>query len=113
MPIDSLASARRLRGPLALALALATAAAACGSDPVAPGSGGTDPGTGGGTSASITLPPAPAPDMPGRGELVSAAAGLRVPRQTVSALLVLTGASRAFSARYDAQPYVVRYRTPG
>ena len=92
------------RTPLLLGLSLA---AACSADRV-PTAGGVEPPT-----AAITRPAAPAPDMPGRGELVSATAGVRVPRATVGALLLVTGASRAFSARYDAQPYVVRYRTPG
>jgi poly(3-hydroxybutyrate) depolymerase len=91
------------RAPLLLGLSLA----ACSTDPVSTG-GGVEPPT-----TAITRPAAPAPDMPGRGELVSATAGLRVPRATVGALLLVSGASRAFSARYDAQPYVVRYRTPG
>jgi hypothetical protein len=95
---------RVARAPLALGLALV---AACSSDPVS--TAVVDPTT----SDAITLPAAPAPDLPGRGELVSATAGVRLPRLTVAALLVLSGASRAFSARYDVQPYAVRYRTPG
>src|SRR5947207_2764828 len=81
--------------------------AACSSDTTAPAIVGT---TG---NASITIPAAPAPDMAGRGELVSATRGVPTPKIIVAATLALTGASRAFSARYDAQPYVVRYRTPG
>jgi len=80
--------------------------AACASDSTpAP----VDPGTSGG----ITVPAAPAPNMAGRGDVVASSAGPRMPRLLVSAALAASGASRAFSARYDAQPYVVRYRTPG
>ncbi len=91
---------------------VATAAAACASDPAAPANGSPDGGTGT-PAGTITRPVLPAPDMPGRGELVSSTAGIRIPRATVGLVLSVTGASRAFSARYDAQPYVVRYRTPG
>ena len=95
--------------PVPPRLALATlllVLAACASDPaVAPLV--ETPGD------AITLPPVPAPDMPGRGELVSSSAGPRVPRLVTGAVLLASGASRAFSARYDAQAYVVRYRTPG
>jgi hypothetical protein len=90
---------RALLAPVALL-------AACGSDPLTTPITGVVPGT-------ITVPAAPAPDMPGRGELVSANAGVRVPRLLVATALVIGGAAGAFSARHDAQPYVVRYRTPG
>src|SRR5687768_6444277 len=91
---------------LALATLLLVAATACASDPAVAPSVATE-GNG------ITRPPVPAPDLPGRGELVSSSAGPRVPRLVTGAVLLASGASRAFSARYDAQPYVVRYRTPG
>src|SRR5687767_15633782 len=77
---------------LALATLLLASAAACASDPaVAPLV--TPDGN------EITLPPVPAPDMPGRGELVSSSAGPRLPRLVTGAVLLATGASRAFSAR--------------
>jgi hypothetical protein len=84
--------------------------AACASDPAAPATP-TAPVVG--VVGGVTVPAAPAPDMPGRGELVSANAGVRMPKLIVAAALVAGGAARAFSARHDAQPYVVRYRTPG
>lgn len=65
------------------------------------------------TTGGITIPAVPAADLAGRGELVSSSAGPRLPKLIVAAALAASGASRAFSARYDAQPYVVRYHTPG
>ncbi|MBV9879372.1 MAG: hypothetical protein JO180_02705 [Gemmatirosa sp.] len=102
---------RSPRGVAALAL---LGLAACTTDPASPTAGlPATTADSARTTGGITIPPAPAPDMAGRGELVSAMAGLRVPKLLTAAVLLASGASRAFSARYDAQPYVVRYRTPG
>lgn len=88
-------------------LVLLAAAAACGDV----GGGATEPPPT--PAVGLDVPPVPAPDLPGRGELVAFTPGPRVSRLEVAAVLVTTGAARAFSARHDAQAYVVRYRTPG
>ncbi|AHG88298.1 secretory lipase [Gemmatirosa kalamazoonensis] len=90
-----------------LTVAALVTLAACSSDAVV-----APPIDGGSTGLTVTVPAAPAPNLAGRGDLVSSSAGPRTPRVLVATTLALTGASRAFSARYDAQPYVVRYRTP-
>ena len=94
------------------AAALLSVAAACGSG----GSdvtGVTTGGSGGGAAFSFTRPPDPSPTLAGRGTLSATAAGIRVPRLTVALLVASQGASSAFTARYDAQPYRVTYQTPG
>jgi hypothetical protein len=96
-----LAAARRLA-----VLALAALAACSDTSLTTPGGGANNGGL------QVVVPPAPAPNLAGRGELVSSTRGTATSRLLVAATLTLTGASRAFSARYDAQPYVVRYRTP-
>jgi hypothetical protein len=68
---------------------------------------GTDAVTG------FVQPPEPSPSLAGRGELVSATAGPRLPRTSVESDIAALGLAPAFTARHDAQPYVVRYRTPG
>lgn len=104
MPVAGPARPRPRRSPVST-LAVLLLAGCAGSDRTAPAAA---PAGGG-----ITVPPVPAPDLAGRGALVSRVAGPRVPRAATGAVLVVTGASRAFSARHDAQPWVVRYRTPG
>ena len=99
-------AARRLT---VLATAALSSLAACSSDttPTTPPDGGSA------TGLQVVVPPAPAPNLAGRGTIVSSSAGVPTPKILVATTLALTGASRAFSARYDALPYVVRYRTPG
>ena len=86
----------------------ALALAACSADktPTSP-DGGNNAG-----GFQVVLPPVPSPTMAGRGDIVSSNAGVATPKFLIATTLTLTGASRAFTARYDALPYVVRYRTP-
>jgi hypothetical protein len=54
-----------------------------------------------------------APGLEGRGALVEATAGARIGRAAAGLLVAGAGAGGTFTARYDVQPYTVRYRTPG
>lgn len=97
--------ARRLARRSALgALALL---AGCSNEATAPGEEAPPP------ALSFTAPPRVDPNLAGRGTIVSATPGTRISRATAAILLGLAGASGTFAARFDVQPWVVRYRTPG
>ena len=103
------------RAAAALAPLLLAWGAACGGGDGRGATGPASPGdsVSGGVLPAVDVPPPPPPDLPGRGELVAFTPGPRVSRLEVGAVLLASGAGRVFSARHDAQAYVVRYRTPG
>jgi hypothetical protein len=97
---------RRPRSAARLGVLVPTAALglACG-DPASP----TPPAA----TFGFTPPPAVSATLAGRGEIVAATAGPRVPRSAAALALAGAGAGGTFTARYDVQPWTVRYRTPG
>lgn len=98
-----------LRAAACAAFVLAAACGGGGSDATSP----TPPPTGGSATFTYTRPPDPSPSLAGRGTLGTVTAGLPLPRATIGAVIVAEGAGRAFTARYDAQPYSVTYQTVG
>jgi len=100
---------RRPARRAACAAALALSAACGGSDATSP----TPTPTGGSATFTYTRPPDPSPSLAGRGTLSALTAGARLPRLLVGPLIATEGAGRAFTARYDAQPYSVTYQTVG
>ncbi|GJG86522.1 lipase [Gemmatimonadetes bacterium T265] len=94
---------------LSLAAALAFAAGCGGSDATAP----TTSPSGGAATFTYTRPPDPSPSLAGRGGVGAVTAALPLPRAAIATLLSADGASGAFAARYDVQPYSVTYQTVG
>ncbi|HEY0778153.1 MAG TPA: hypothetical protein VGD56_09325 [Gemmatirosa sp.] len=91
------------------ACATVLALAACGgNDATAP-----TPPAGGAATFTFTRPPDPSPSLAGRGTSQGVTNGLPIPRIAIAALLSTEGATGAFTARYDVQPYAVTYQTVG
>ncbi|MBL0940001.1 MAG: hypothetical protein IBJ03_13995, partial [Gemmatimonadaceae bacterium] len=91
---------------VAATIVLTALTAACGGDAV----GGPSPTP----KPTLQKPPVAAPNMAGRGEIVSATPfPALITRAEAGAVIAASGATGAFVPRYDVVGYVVRYRTPG